>query len=168
MSKRSFWCLVIAVVLVGSMTVLDSPEKPATTVTVTPMPATSPAAPCRAFRHEMSCAAPTPSRAVRSRPLVASKPKPTIVLSKRPHSVRPASGLNWAALRFCESNGSGGYRANTGNGYYGAYQFDLRTWRGLGYSGYPHHASPATQDEAARQLYASRGRQPWPVCGRQL
>jgi|SRR5579875_2056111 peptidoglycan hydrolase-like protein with peptidoglycan-binding domain len=72
----------------------------------------------------------------------------------------------WAALRMCES--SGNYHINTGNGYYGAYQFDLRTWRGLGYSGLPSDAPPAVQDEAAQRLYAQRGWQPWPACSRKL
>jgi resuscitation-promoting factor RpfA len=68
------------------------------------------------------------------------------------------------ALRMCESGGN--YRINTGNGFYGAYQFDLGTWRGLGKPGYPHTAAPAVQDAAVRQLYAQRGWAPWPSCGR--
>lgn len=67
------------------------------------------------------------------------------------------------ALRMCESGGN--YGINTGNGYYGAYQFSLSTWRSLGYSGYPNQASPATQDAAVRKLYARSGWSPWPVCG---
>ncbi len=72
----------------------------------------------------------------------------------------------WAALRKCESGGN--YRANTGNGYYGAYQFATGTWRRLGYSGLPHEASPATQDEAARRLQAKSGWGQWPACTRKL
>ncbi|MDX3189787.1 transglycosylase family protein, partial [Streptomyces sp. MN03-5084-2B] len=41
----------------------------------------------------------------------------------------PASSA-WSKLRMCES--SGRYATNTGNGYYGAYQFDLPTWRSVG------------------------------------
>lgn len=67
------------------------------------------------------------------------------------------------ALRMCESGGN--YGINTGNGYYGAYQFSLSTWRGLGFGGYPNQASPATQDAAVRTLYARSGWSPWPVCG---
>jgi hypothetical protein len=67
------------------------------------------------------------------------------------------------ALRKCESGGN--YAINTGNGFYGAYQFSLATWRGLGFAGYPHQASPATQDAAVRKLYARSGWSPWPVCG---
>jgi hypothetical protein len=81
----------------------------------------------------------------------------------------PASAAgsdSWSRLRQCESGGS--YSINTGNGYYGAYQFDLRTWQGLGYSGLPSNASSATQDAAAYQLQAQRGWSPWPSCSRQL
>jgi hypothetical protein len=77
-----------------------------------------------------------------------------------------ASADDFARLRASESGGN--YATNTGNGYYGAYQFDLQTWRGLGYSGLPSDASPATQDEAARRLQADRGWSPWPSCSRQL
>ncbi len=72
----------------------------------------------------------------------------------------------WAALRKCESNGN--YAINTGNGYYGAYQFAVSTWRKLGYPGLPHEASPATQDEAALKLQAQQGWGPWPACTRSL
>lgn len=66
----------------------------------------------------------------------------------------------------CESTNR--YTVNTGNGYYGAYQFDLPTWRGLGYTGLPSDAPPAVQDEAALKLYEQRGWQPWPACSRKL
>ncbi len=74
-----------------------------------------------------------------------------------------ASSLNLSAVRACESGGN--YSTNTGNGFYGAYQFDQQTWNGLGYSGSPSSASPATQDAAAQKLYSQRGTSPWPVCG---
>lgn len=80
-------------------------------------------------------------------------------------STDPSPGA-WAALRNCESNGN--YATDTGNGYYGAYQFSQQTWDGLGLSGLPSNASPATQDAAAQQLYAEDGSAPWPVCGAYL
>lgn len=49
-------------------------------------------------------------------------------------------------LRTCESGGN--YSDNTGNGYYGAYQFSLGTWERLGYSGLPSSAPPSVQDSA--------------------
>ncbi|HSP38176.1 MAG TPA: transglycosylase family protein [Frankiaceae bacterium] len=67
------------------------------------------------------------------------------------------------SLRMCESGGN--YGISTGNGYYGAYQFSVSTWRGLGYGGYPHQASPATQDAAVRTLFARAGWSSWLVCG---
>lgn len=73
----------------------------------------------------------------------------------------------WIRLRFCES--SGNYRAVDDTGIYqGAYQFDRRTWRTVGGTGDPIDASPLEQDARARALYALRGSQPWPVCGRYL
>lgn len=71
-----------------------------------------------------------------------------------------------ARLRECESTNN--YRANKGNGYYGAYQFSLRTWRSLGLVGYPHDAEPAAQDRAAIALQARDGWSPWPACSRKL
>jgi hypothetical protein len=72
----------------------------------------------------------------------------------------------WAKLRRCESGGR--YDINTGNGFHGAYQFVASTWRGLGYSGMPHHAPPHVQDEAAQKLQARSGWGQWPACSRRL
>jgi hypothetical protein len=72
----------------------------------------------------------------------------------------------WAKLRRCESGGR--YDINTGNGFYGAYQFVPSTWRGLGYAGIPHQAPPEVQDEAARRLQARSGWGQWPVCSRRI
>ena len=77
-----------------------------------------------------------------------------------------ASSEDFARLRQCESGGN--YAINTGNGFYGAYQFDRRTWQGMGYSGTANEAAPSTQDDAAARLQAARGWQPWPSCSRKL
>ncbi|WP_410643644.1 transglycosylase family protein [Amycolatopsis sp. lyj-346] len=77
-------------------------------------------------------------------------------------SADPASSA-WAKLRMCES--SGRYATNTGNGYYGAYQFDLPTWRSVGGQGRPDQATPAEQDYRALYLYRMRGWQPWQCAG---
>ncbi len=74
----------------------------------------------------------------------------------------PPSPAAFAALRQCES--SGNYATNTGNGYYGAYQFALSTWLGLGFTGLPSSASPATQDLAARIEQQRAGWYAWPEC----
>ena len=81
-----------------------------------------------------------------------------LVVSSGVASADP-SAADWATLRKCES--SGRYDINTGNGYYGAYQFDLSTWRSVGGSGYPNQASPAEQDYRALYLYRMRGWSPW-------
>jgi hypothetical protein len=84
-------------------------------------------------------------------------------------SVRPRAlptGDLWARLRACESGGR--YEINSGNGFYGAYQFHPRTWRGLGFPGLPHQAPPEMQDEAARKLQARSGWGQWPVCSRRI
>jgi hypothetical protein len=75
----------------------------------------------------------------------------------------PASADTLSTIRQCESGGN--YAINTGNGFYGAYQFTQQTWNGLGYSGLPSDAPPAVQDQAAAQLLAQSGNSPWPVCG---
>ena len=68
----------------------------------------------------------------------------------------------WASLRQCEAGGN--YSTNTGNGFYGAYQFTLSTWQGHGGTGLPHEATPDVQDEIALRLWQARGFQPWPAC----
>lgn len=72
----------------------------------------------------------------------------------------------WQALRRCESTET--YDVDTGNGFFGAYQFDWQTWGTVGGEGNPAHAHPAEQDARARVLFAQRGSQPWPICGRFL
>jgi hypothetical protein len=74
----------------------------------------------------------------------------------------PHAGGPWLALRMCESGGN--YAADTGNGYYGAYQFALSTWWWMGYSGMPDNAPPTVQDQAAERLMQRVGWSAWPVC----
>lgn len=71
----------------------------------------------------------------------------------------------------CESgsgpNSAPRYTASNGSGNYGAYQFDLRTWRGaVGpelAAQYPNptQAPPEVQDQAFYNTFARRGSQPW-------
>lgn len=68
------------------------------------------------------------------------------------------------AIAACESGGNPG--TNTGNGFYGKYQFTLETWASVGGSGNPAAASEAEQNKRAAILYARAGASPWPVCGR--
>ncbi|WP_244963294.1 resuscitation-promoting factor [Actinomyces trachealis] len=77
-----------------------------------------------------------------------------------------ASGDVWAALARCESGGNPSI--NTGNGYYGMYQFSLPTWRSLGGQGLPSEASAAEQTAIAQKLQARAGWGQWPACARKL
>jgi hypothetical protein len=68
------------------------------------------------------------------------------------------------AIAACESGGNPA--ANTGNGFYGKYQFTQSTWEAIGGTGNPAAAPEAEQDRRAAALYAQAGSSPWPVCGR--
>lgn len=82
-------------------------------------------------------------------------PQPAIIPTLTP-TVQPVSAVvsysgslsRWLlALRTCES--SNNYQENTGNGFYGAYQFTISTWDSLN-TGYARAdlAPPAVQDAA--------------------
>jgi len=84
---------------------------------------------------------------------VPLQPDPTPIKTQPVASVKP-TGLNeWLfLLRNCESGGD--YTKNTGNGYFGAYQFSQETWARVSpklgrpdlANILPHQASPADQD----------------------
>jgi LysM repeat protein len=78
----------------------------------------------------------------------------------RPAEYAAGTGGILARVRMRESGGN--YADNTGNGYYGAYQFSLSTWESVGGTGLPSNASPAEQDALAQKLYSERGCSPWP------
>lgn len=126
-----------------------APVKPAPAPKKTTPPAPAPAAPT---------ADPAPAAAPIAAPAKAA-PKKT--------EVAPASGgMNWGALAECESGGNAS--TNSGNGYYGAYQFSLPTWQSVGGSGLPSDASLAEQTARAQQLLNAAGPGQWPVCGANL
>jgi Transglycosylase-like domain len=68
------------------------------------------------------------------------------------------------AIAACESGGNPA--TDTGNGFYGKYQFTQATWQAVGGTGNPAAAPEAEQDRRAAQLYAQAGPSQWPVCGR--
>jgi hypothetical protein len=76
----------------------------------------------------------------------------------------PTASPTMQAIAQCESGGNPA--TDTGNGFYGKYQFDLQTWQAMGGTGNPAQASEAEQDRRAAALYARAGSSPWPVCGR--
>jgi hypothetical protein len=77
----------------------------------------------------------------------------------------PSSGV-WLELRECESGDN--YQSDTGNGYYGAYQFSASTWSDLGYPGLPYEEPYWMQDAAAERLEAADGWAQWPSCSAAL
>jgi hypothetical protein len=92
----------------------------------------------------------------------AARPRPVVAAAPAPAGADDV----WAKLRRCEAGGN--YTRNSGNGYYGAYQFSAATWRSLGYKGLPHQAPPEVQDEAARKLQRRSGWGQWPACSRRI
>ncbi|HET9077411.1 MAG TPA: transglycosylase family protein [Acidimicrobiales bacterium] len=56
--------------------------------------------------------------------------------------------------------------ANTGNGYYGMYQFTLGTWRAAGGTGNPADASAAEQTAVAQRVQQQQGWGAWPTTSR--
>lgn len=107
-----------------------------------------------------------------SRPL-PSVPEQSVAATYQPptqQTVAPrvavATGDAWSRLANCESGGNPS--TNTGNGYYGAYQFSASTWSSVGGSGLPHQASYEEQTARAQMLQARSGWGQWPSCSSQL
>jgi transglycosylase-like protein len=78
----------------------------------------------------------------------------------------PAGDAAFQQLTYCEAGGD--YTRNSGNGYYGAYQYSLSTWND--YDGYtrPDLAPASVQDARAHADVARRGWSAWPACARKL
>lgn len=99
-------------------------------------------------------------RIIASVTTVEPKKRVEIVGAKSANTFSGSFSEALARLRSCE----GSYTSNTGNGYYGAYQFDKHTWGGFGGYSVASEAPPSVQDEKAWQTYKARGWQPWPSC----
>ena len=87
---------------------------------------------------------------------------------KKRHVPALVKSIDWAdshkarSIRQRESGGN--YNINTGNGYYGAWQFDRGTWLANGgarFSHYAHQAPKWAQDYVAYRTYRARGWAPW-------
>ncbi|MGA8978943.1 MAG: ubiquitin-like domain-containing protein [Pedococcus sp.] len=103
----------------------------------------------------------TKSRPVAKAPSAPSAPS-------APAGNTSGAGLNlsnaamWDRIAQCESTGN--WSINTGNGYYGGLQFDIRTWLGAGGGDFASRADLASRAEqitVANRVYASRGLSPW-------
>lgn len=107
-------------------------------------------------------------RVIHSFVLLAPKEQVEIVGTKGP-TFEGDFAAALQALRNCEAR-SNGYATNTGNGFYGAYQFTPSTWSAHAPIGWKDMlpVAPAVpgsiQDAAAQHLYNARGWQPWPTC----
>jgi hypothetical protein len=132
---------------------------PATTVpatTVPPAPTTVPP----------TTAPPTTAPPTTAPPTTAPATTAPAASSASGSGEPPPLGGVWLELRDCESGDN--YQTNTGNGFYGAYQFAAATWSGLGLPGLASDAPYWVQDEAAQRLQAEYGWQPWPACSAAL
>jgi hypothetical protein len=113
-------------------------------------------APLRAAQAEVAAQS---AAAKRAAALAAARAKQTVTTV-----VNTADG--WYRLRLCEAGND--YTKNTGNGYFGAYQYSNATWNK--YAGFARaDLAPAEiQDAKAQADFARRGASPWPHCGRYL
>lgn len=153
------------------------------TPTATPRPTTPPAAVPTATSAPaptataVPTATPAPTSTASDDPQPTATPEPTATPQPTATATPSAGGgptaEQWAALRACESGGN--YSINTGNGYYGAYQFSISTWNWVASVHYPSlegvlpsDAAPGDQDLMAFKLYEIGGWGHWPVCGRHL
>ncbi len=129
---------------------------------VSPVPAAPPAPP--------AISSPRPTATSPATVTLPSAPPTTVMPSPPPTTVPSApsagAGGEWLQLRECESGDN--YQANTGNGFYGAYQFSAQTWMDLGYPGRPDQEPPGMQDAAAQKLQAQSGWGQWPACSAAL
>lgn len=71
-------------------------------------------------------------------------------------------------LAMCETGGTMDPATNTGNGFYGAFQFTPSTWQSIGGPGMPHHHSYETQRDFARALILRSGWSQFPECSRRI
>ena len=139
-----------------------------------PEPESTPAVPVEPSPAPTVEPTPEPTPAPTPEPTAEPTPEPTTdtTVEALPTGSGPTPE-QWAQLRACESGGN--YAINTGNGYYGAYQFSASTWDSLAariapelVGVLPHLASPGQQDAMALALFQSSGASPWPACGQAL
>ncbi|WP_227748181.1 resuscitation-promoting factor [Oerskovia douganii] len=110
--------------------------------------------------------APTPAPKATTAAPQASSSSSSSSAAAAPAAPSTVGGDVWAALAKCESGGNPA--TNTGNGYYGLYQFSASTWRAMGGSGLPSEASAAEQTQRAQALQARSGWGQWPACSKKL
>lgn len=74
---------------------------------------------------------------------------------------RPKQAFTVQSLKYpwscISSNESQDQNLNTGNGFYGYFQFSLQSWNGIGMKGYPNQYPLKVQLNAAKKLEALQG-----------
>jgi len=99
----------------------------------------------------------------KARPEETSSPTPTPDAGNTSGAgINLSNAAMWDRIAECESGGN--WSINTGNGYYGGLQFDIRTWLGAGGGDFASRADLASRAEqitVANRVYADRGLQPW-------
>jgi hypothetical protein len=123
------------------------------------------AAAAAALARQEAAAAAAARAGTTTRAIPAGPPSVAALPALTSTTVAPTSlAAKFAAIRNCESSDT--YTLNTGNGYYGAYQFSEATWHGLGGVGLPSAAAPAVQDALAYLLYQRTGNsfESWSSC----
>ena len=102
--------------------------------------------------------------------VVEAPQKKILIVGAKKNSFEGGFEAALARLRSCE----GSYSSNTGNGYFGAYQFNLGSWRTNAPAGYKDYweagkiPPPGIQDLAASNYYQRSGWRPWPACSNKL
>ncbi len=95
-------------------------------------------------------------------PVAAAAVAPVAARSAVATTARVVGNPGGLAQRVCARESGCNYAENTGNGYYGAYQFDSGTWGGYGGYAEANLAPQAVQDAKFQQELAARGCSPWP------
>lgn len=85
----------------------------------------------------------------------------------RPRYAGPINDDVFIRLSWCEAGGRPDAVSRSGK-YFGAFQFSLATWHGIGMEGNPIDYPYDVQLEAAKRLQARSGWGQWPVCSRKL
>lgn len=156
----------IVALTVASLALATIPSDPtvqsaAVVTTTTDPPSTTPPEEAKVIRPRTTTTTLPPTTTTTAPP-----PPPEVHAAASSKPV--VSGDQFDRLASCETGGTMDPATNTGNGYYGAFQFDLQTWESTGRSGLPSEHSYGEQKAAAIDLQAVRGWSPWPTCARKL
>ncbi|HUC87519.1 MAG TPA: transglycosylase family protein [Candidatus Saccharimonadales bacterium] len=147
---------------------LDTSTPQAITVHVPAQPNfdTDVLAPLRAEQAAEAAAAAQAQAQAQAAAVAAEAARVAAQAATAPAVSAPAGDAAFQQLTYCEAGGD--YTRNSGNGYFGAYQYSLATWND--YDGYarPDLAPASVQDARAHADVARRGWSAWPACARKL